>query len=88
MDKTKKFEAVVKYLKNEIDYNQLGDELLGGKDIDFFNHDNDQKYKQEKMKLLKDPEFYKKCGYEVEFVRKNKEEPKLTKYFLVKYFND
>ena len=34
------------------------------------------------------PEFYKKCGYEVEFVRKNKEEPKLTKYFLVKYFND
>ena len=34
------------------------------------------------------PEFYKKCGYEVEFVRENKEEPKLTKYFLVKYFND
>ena len=34
------------------------------------------------------PDFYKKCGYEVEFVRKNKEEPKLTKYFLVKYFND
>ena len=34
------------------------------------------------------PEFYKKCGYEVEFVRKNKEEPKLTKYFLVKYFKD
>lgn len=58
MDKTKKFEAVVKYLKNEIDYNQLGDELLEGKDIDFFNHDNAQKYKQEKMKLLKDPEFY------------------------------
>ena len=34
------------------------------------------------------PEFYKKCGYEVEFIRENKEEPKLTKYFLVKYFND
>ena len=34
------------------------------------------------------PELYKKCGYEVEFVRENKEEPKLTKYFLVKYFND
>ena len=32
------------------------------------------------------PEFYKKCGYEVEFVRENKKEPKLTKYFLVKYF--
>lgn len=32
------------------------------------------------------PEFYKKCGFEVEFIRENKEEPKLTKYFLVKYF--
>ncbi len=32
------------------------------------------------------PEFYRKCGYEVEFVRENKENPKLNKYFLVKYF--
>jgi len=32
------------------------------------------------------PEFYKKLGYEVEFVRKNKKNPKLTKYFFVKYF--
>lgn len=32
------------------------------------------------------PEFYKKCGFEVEFVRKNEENPKLNKYFLVKYF--
>ena len=32
------------------------------------------------------PEFYKKCGFEVEFIRKNKENPKLSKYFLVKYF--
>lgn len=32
------------------------------------------------------PEFYKKCGFKVEFMRVNKEEPKLTKYFLVKYF--
>ncbi len=31
------------------------------------------------------PEFYKKCGYEVEFVRENKQNPKLNKYFLVKY---
>lgn len=30
-------------------------------------------------------EFYKKCGYEVEHVRENKNNPKLTKYFLVKY---
>ena len=32
------------------------------------------------------PEFYKKCGFEVEFVRENKENSKLTKYFLIKYF--
>ena len=32
------------------------------------------------------PEFYKKCGFKVEFVRENKKNPKLKKYFLVKYF--
>jgi len=32
------------------------------------------------------PEFYKKCGFEVEFIRENKDNPKLNKYFLVKYF--
>lgn len=58
MDKTKKFEVVVKYLKNEIDYDQLADELLERKDIGSFNHDNYQKYKQEVIKLLKDSEFY------------------------------
>lgn len=32
------------------------------------------------------PEFYKKCGFELEFIRKSKENPKLNKYYLVKYF--
>ena len=32
------------------------------------------------------PEFYKKCGFEIEFIRKNKQNPKFNKYFLVKYF--
>lgn len=32
------------------------------------------------------PEFYKKCGFKIEFIRKNEENPKLNKYFLVKYF--
>ena len=32
------------------------------------------------------PEFYKKCGFEVEFIRENKKNPKINKYFLVKYF--
>lgn len=31
------------------------------------------------------PEFYKKCGFEIEFVRKSITNPKLTKYFLIKY---
>lgn len=30
------------------------------------------------------PEFYKKCGYKIEHIRENKENPKLTKYFLIK----
>ncbi len=34
------------------------------------------------------PDFYKKCGYEQEFVRINKKNPKLTKTFFVKYFNE
>ena len=32
------------------------------------------------------PGFYEKCGFELEFVRKNKDNPKLNKYFYVKYF--
>ena len=32
------------------------------------------------------PEFYKKCGFKIEFIRENKENSKLNKYFLVKYF--
>lgn len=30
-------------------------------------------------------EFYKKCGFKVEFIRKNKTNPKLTKTFFIKY---
>ncbi len=32
------------------------------------------------------PEFYKKCGFKIEFIRENKENPKLNKYFFVKKF--
>ena len=32
------------------------------------------------------PEFYKKMGFEVEYVRKSSDE-KLTKYFLIKHIN-
>ena len=32
------------------------------------------------------PEFYKKCGFEIEFIRENKKNSKLNKYYFVKYF--
>lgn len=34
------------------------------------------------------PEFYKKCGFTSEFVRENAKNPKLTKTFFIKYFED
>lgn len=34
------------------------------------------------------PEFYKKYGFELEFVRKNMKNPNLTKSFFIKYFDD
>ena len=34
------------------------------------------------------PEFYKKCGFELEFTRRNTKNPQLTKYFFVKFFGD
>ena len=33
------------------------------------------------------PQFYEKVGFQLEFVRKNKDNPKLNKYFYVKFFN-
>jgi ribosomal protein S18 acetylase RimI-like enzyme len=34
------------------------------------------------------PDFYKKCGFKVEFIRINSKNPKLTKTFFIKYFED
>lgn len=34
------------------------------------------------------PDFYKKCGFSVEFIRENKVNPRLTKTFFIKYFNN
>jgi ribosomal protein S18 acetylase RimI-like enzyme len=34
------------------------------------------------------PEFYKKCGFKLEFTRQNTKNPKLTTYFFVKFFDD
>lgn len=34
------------------------------------------------------PGFYEKCGFQAEFIRENIKNPKLTKTFFVKFFND
>jgi len=34
------------------------------------------------------PEFYKKCGYEIEFIRHNSVNPQFTKTFFIKYFRN
>lgn len=34
------------------------------------------------------PGFYEKCGFQIEFVRENKKNPKLSKTFFVKFFDD
>ncbi len=31
--------------------------------------------------------FYEKCGFELEFIRENKSDPKLNKYFYIKYLD-
>ena len=34
------------------------------------------------------PEFYKKCEFTLEFIRQNRANPKLSKYFFVKFFKN
>lgn len=34
------------------------------------------------------PTFYEKCGFKIEFIREDKGNSKLTKYFLIKYIQD
>jgi ribosomal protein S18 acetylase RimI-like enzyme len=34
------------------------------------------------------PEFYIKCGFELEFTRENLHNPKFTKFFFVKFFDN
>ena len=33
------------------------------------------------------PKFYEKCGFETEFIRKSRIDPKQDKFFMVKYFD-
>ena len=33
------------------------------------------------------PDFYIKCGFQIEFIREDASDPKLTKYFFIKFFD-
>ncbi len=34
------------------------------------------------------PCFYEKCGFELEFIRKNEDNPRLNKYYFIKHFRN
>ena len=44
-----------------------------------------KEYRNKHIYEFQAPKFYEKCGFKVEFIRENKENSKLNKYFLIKY---
>lgn len=64
--------------------NKIGSQLLDAVE----KHVNDKGFEHINLTTyeFQAPKFYEKCGYEVEYIRENKKNPKLNKYFLVKYF--
>ena len=85
MDKTQKFENILKYLKGEIDYDQLGDKLLGGENLDFLKEENYDAYKQEELKCITDPEFYQFLIDNKSLVEAMKEYGDILKKYLNKH---
>ena len=89
MDKTQKFENILKYLKGEIDFDQLGDKLLGGENLDFLKEENYDAYKQEELKCITDPEFYQFLIDNKSLVEAMKEYGDiLKKYLNIKYIEN
>jgi ribosomal protein S18 acetylase RimI-like enzyme len=64
--------------------NGYGKELMESVEEKFKNkgYNNINLYTKE----FQAPYFYKKLGYELEFIRENKNNPKLNKYFFIKRF--
>ena len=76
-----KLEDVIVYEENRNKH--IGSKLIKAVE----EHFKDTKFKNINLTTygFQAPEFYKKCGFEVEFIRKNETNPKLDKYFLIKY---
>jgi ribosomal protein S18 acetylase RimI-like enzyme len=64
----------------------LGRELLEHLE----NHFKDKGYNNINLvtSQFQAPDFYKKCGFQLEFIRENKYNSKLTKFFFIKYFEN
>lgn len=77
------------YIEDLVVCEEYRNKHIGSKLIDAaINHFKDKEFENINLKTyaFQAPEFYKKCGFEVEFIRESKQNPKLNKYFLVKYF--
>ena len=64
--------------------NNIGTELI--KKVENYHSNKNFKYIELVTNKYQAPDFYKKCGFKLEFIRENKENSKLTKYFFIKYF--
>ena len=64
--------------------NNIGTQLI--KKVEDYHSNKNFKYIEVVTNKYQAPDFYKKCGFEVEFIRENKENSKLTMYFFIKYF--
>lgn len=64
----------------------LGRKLI--KELENYFHDQGYNNINLVTSQFQAPGFYKKCGFEIEFTRENKNNPELTKIFFIKYFDN
>lgn len=64
----------------------LGRKLL--RELESYFHDKGYNNINLVTSQFQAPSFYKKCGFEIEYIRENKYNPKLTKIFFIKYFDN
>jgi len=65
-------------------HKHIGTELL--KAVEEYYKDKGYKHMSLNTYHFQAPEFYKKHGFQLEFIRESKEEPRLNRYFYIKHF--